>query len=444
MRAWAQADPRGGDGRAPRSERPAAARLLELEVDDAHEAVGIGLEAGELLRIAVNPLAVIEIDDRQIALRDRIDLVIELLARGGIARLARLVQQLVDLGVAVAPVIEVPLAGEEGIEVAVRIDAAAPADLIGFEVALLLAIEGGREFDGLDLDGDAGLLRHRLDDLGHLLVVARRRHHQLDRRIAVPRLLEELLGLGDVGAGYGEILVEPRAHRRERLIARKVLAIIDRLHERLAIDRQGERLADARILAEDRRRAGAVADVGGDADIADLGNRRDFEIRIVAHGGDVARLQALHEIEAAGLQVGDAHGRVHDGAILDAIDEDVALVPILVELLDGDVVLGHALDEFVGAGANGMSREVLALRLGRLGRQHHAGAVGQCREQRRERRGEIELDRLVVNHLDALDGADLAFAVRAFEVEVALDVELDRLGVERGAVLEEHALAQLD
>ena len=54
------------------------------------------------------------------------------------------------------------------------------------------------------------------------------------------------------------------------------------------------------------------------------------------------------------------------------------------------------------------------------------------------------LHRVVVDDLERLDRADLGLAVRAGQLQVALDAELDRGGVERLAVLELDALAQLD
>ena len=50
---------------------------------------------------------------------------------------------------------------------------------------------------------------------------------------------------------------------------------------------------------------------------------------------------------------------------------------------------------------------------------------------------------MIIDDLDGLHGADLGLAVRAGQVQMALDVEFDRGGVELLAVLERDAPAQL-
>ena len=72
------------------------------------------------------------------------------------------------------------------------------------------------------------------------------------------------------------------------------------------------------------------------------------------------------------------------------------------------------------------------------------GAVGELREQRRERRRQVEPHRHRVDHVDARHQRELAAAVGALHRLVALDVELDRRGVELLAVVERDAGAQLD
>src|SRR6478752_847287 len=77
-------------------------------------------------------------------------------------------------------------AGEELVvveveDVAVGVDAARPADLERVEVALVAAVEGRRELARLDLDREARLARHRLDDLPEALVLRARLEEQLHR-----------------------------------------------------------------------------------------------------------------------------------------------------------------------------------------------------------------------------------------------------------------------
>ena len=91
-----------------------------------------------------------------------------------------------------------------------------------------------------------------------------------------------------------------------------------------------------------------------------------------------------------------------------------------------------------------MGAEVGALGLRRLRRDHHAGAVGERGQDRRERRRQVELDRRRVDDVDARHRPQLAAAVRAGHRLVALDVELDGGGVELLAVVEGDVGAQLD
>ncbi len=117
-------------------------------------------------------------------------------------------------------------------------------------------------------------------------------------------------------------------------------------------------------------------------------------------------------------------------------------VPVLVEFLEHDAVLRHALDEFIGAGADRVLVELVARRLGGLGRNHDAGAVGELRDERREWGLEQEADGQGIDDLDAGNGADLALAPAARQGERALDRVLHRGGVELRAVMEGDARPQ--
>ena len=142
------------------------------------------------------------------------------------------------------------------------------------------------------------------------------------------------------------------------------------------------------------------------------------------------------------MQIGEAHGRVDDRQKNDAIEMDRALVPVIRETVEHDAVLRHPLGEFIGAGADRMGAE-LTRRLRRLRRHDHAGAVAQLRQQRREGRRQHELHGVVVNNVDARHGADLGLAVRAGQVQVALEAEFHRRGVERLAVVKLDPLPDL-
>ncbi len=64
--------------------------------------------------------------------------------------------------------------------------------------------------------------------------------------------------------------------------------------------------------------------------------------------------------------------------------------------------------------------------------------------KRREGRLEVELDRIRVHHLDRLDEADLRRAAALLVGQIALDIPLDRIGVEVRAVVVLDALPQFE
>ena len=138
---------------------------------------------------------------------------------------------------------------------------------------------------------------------------------------------------------------------------------------------------------------------------------RELELLVVAHGLDVGRQHALDQVERARAQVGEPHRAVDDRQVGDLVDEDVVLVPVVLEFLDHDAVLLHPLDELVRTGADRMQAELVALRFGGLGRDHHAGAVGELGQQRREGLLEVELDGQRIDDVDRVDHADVGLAV---------------------------------
>ena len=108
------------------------------------------------------------------------------------------------------------------------------------------------------------------------------------------------------------------------------------------------------------------------------------------------------------------------------------------------MVLGHPLDEGVGAGADRLEAEILACGFGRLGRDDHAGPVEQLREERGGWLFQHDLDGQWVDDLDAVHGAQLGAAEAAGHGGVAVEGVFHRLRVHFGAVLEQDAGAQLD
>ena len=351
----------------------------------------------------------------------------------------------IDVLVAVAPRVQRRAAGLVEDRIAVGVDAAAPVVFVELEIAFLGRLERRRRLDHAYLQIEAGLGRHRLQDLGHGAGLGAVADHEIDRKPARDAgLLHQGLGLGDVAFGEGEGLLVIRALRADPLIARHELAVEHHLVQGLAVDRELEGAAHAGILAQRVIGLGPVGDVDQNGKEAERHRLAELELGVVAHRLDVGCQYALHHVEAARPEIGQPHRAVDDRQVGDLVYEDMVLVPVVGELLDHDAVLRDPLDEPVGAGADGFQREPVARRLGRLGRHHHAGAVGELGEQRREGLLEVELDGERVGDLDALDGGELGLAERALHVEMPFEAVLGGFGIERLAVMEFHAGTQLD
>src|SRR5882724_4885422 len=110
-------------------------RSVELQSLNAHETVRHRAEPVELGGIGPQPMTMVEIHDRPILERDRRHLLEGLPPFAGVARRSRLVQELVDLRLAVAGVVERLLASVEAEDVSVGIGAPAPREDIRFELA---------------------------------------------------------------------------------------------------------------------------------------------------------------------------------------------------------------------------------------------------------------------------------------------------------------------
>ena len=116
--------------------------------------------------------------------------------------------------------------------------------------------------------------------------------------------------------------------------------------------------------------------------VAELERGRELERFVLAHVLDVGRQHALDQVERAGFEIGETDRGIDDRQEDDAIDVDVVLVPVVRELFEHDPILLYALDEFVRAGADRMQAEFVAGFFRGLRRHHHAGAVGELRDQR--------------------------------------------------------------
>ena len=102
----------------------------------------------------------------------------------------------------------------------------------------------------------------------------------------------------------------------------------------------------------------AVVQVDRDAGIGEAGDLGEFEAGVLLHGIDIGRRDALDQVEPARLQIGEPHRRVEIGRNTIRSNMDRILVPVIREAVEHDAVLRHPLDEFVGAGADRMGREL--------------------------------------------------------------------------------------
>src|SRR5215831_8288269 len=417
--------------------------LREFEALQPDDPVGVRRESLDLDAQAREDAAVPEDEAGQVAHQDLRGLVVELLPLRGIGGLPGLEEEGVQRGIAVVAVVLPAVAHVEGVDVAVGIRPTAPEGEVGLEVPPPPRLEHGDVLLRLDGHGDARLREHGLEDEGGLLPVTLWRHDQGEGEVGDARGLQELAGLGHVALPHGKLRVVVGARRAHELIAWDVLVGEDRLHDRLAVDGEIDGLADARVRSQ-HPALGPVVHVEGDHLVAELGDAHHLELRVRADLGEVAGRDALDHVEIAGAQAGQARGGVGDGQELHPIDVDVALVPVVGKALAHDLALGHALHELVGPRAHRLGPETVAELLGRLGRDHHARAIGEGSEERNERLGEVEADGEVVDDVHALDLADLRLAEGAGRVEMTLDVEAHRLRVERLPVVELHARPQLE
>ena len=114
------------------------------------------------------------------------------------------------------------------------------------------------------------------------------------------------------------------------------------------------------------------------------------------------------------------------------------------EFLEHHAVLLHALDEFVGTGANRAQSELVAGLFGRLGRHHHPRAIGELRDQRRVGRLQCQLDGEGIDDVDVIDRRQLRLSERARKRQVALQRKLCSLRSEGLAVVKLDAGPELD
>ena len=328
-------------------------------------------------------------------------------------------------------------------DVAIGVYTARPPDLACLIVTRRLIGQQRREFLGSDRDVDPRLACHGLYDLhqlqrdrgvGHL-------HLKVDA-IGKARFGQQFLGLFHVTLRHGIIGAVPRGVRREGLVARGEGTIKDDLIDRLAVDRIAQRLTQTFVVAPRVVALFAIGHVDRDALIAERHGAFDIDAVVTFGLREVGRGQTLQHVDVTRLQVRQTHGGVGDRQIGDGVEVVFLGIVIVGEFLKHDAVLGHALFELVGAGADRVQAKVIARGLSSGGGDHHACAVGELRHQRGIGIGQIKADLMAAQHFDAGDGGKLGLAARSLHVLAAVDVGGHGLGIKGRSIVEDRIVAQ--
>src|SRR2546427_2949640 len=234
-----------------RRTRNSITALLPARSLDADQPVGDGRIAFEVLRERDDVVLEVEVDDAPARQEQVVGLTVERRPLADVAHLAGLAEERVDLLVARERLVEAATARVELGDVVIGVHPAAPADEEGLVLAVLVVLERGGELLGSQRGGEPGLAGHALDDLTDAPLLRVVDDHHLEAvATGEPGLGQELLGSGQVAAGALAALVEERAVRRDRGAAGRVQAVPRHLIEGLAVDRELERLPNARVVRE--------------------------------------------------------------------------------------------------------------------------------------------------------------------------------------------------
>ena len=150
---------------------------------------------------------------------------------------------------------------------------------------------------------------------------------------------------------------------------------------------------------------------------------------------DVGRQHALDQIEAAGFEVGQAHGGVDDRQVDDAVDVDVVLVPVVGEFFQTMRSCGTRSTNLKGPAHTGCRPNLSPSASAALG-----DTIMPARSVSWASSGENgalrhDVDRQRVDHLDVSIGADSGLRTNPHGV-VAVEAVLGGCGVELFAVME--------
>ena len=260
--------------------------------------------------------------------------------------------------------------------------------------------------------------------------------------LGVSCLGQELLGFLRV---VGECL-DPRVHpeiaRIERHWPPPRMAAQEVLHDGVPVDRVVDRLPHLPVL-DGTLRPRVELVVGDDHPVRRLA---DHGVGAAGHALHLVGRHVLDDVRLAVQQGRDPRGGLRDEAEGDALD--LGLPPPVVRVgLERDPVPLHPLDELERARPDRVRGEIVPLLLDVLRRQHDdapAARVGHAGEEHGERPLAHHVHGVLVDDLDLLHRGQRRLGAGLRVVQLALDAELDGLGIEGLAVVELHAAAELE
>ena len=211
------------------------------------------------------------------------------------------------------------------------------------------------------------------------------------------------------------------------------------LDEGLAVDREIEGLADLDVV---ERRLRPVQE-----NLEDIERRAvdDLDAAGAVHDRLLARRQLVHQIVLAGGDRARAGRQFRNDGELNSVRIRAVRLPVFLVALDDDLLAVGPAHEGIGAGADRRARDIAGrARLDRGRRHHHAGAVGEDAGQRGVGRVQLQRDLHRAGDFGRSHrgevGLDVGFRVGL----VALQVEFHGFGVERRAVVEGDAGADVE
>ena len=171
---------------------------------------------------------------------------------------------------------------------------------------------------------------------------------------------------------------------------------------------------------------------------------------VAVERGDRVRRDLHHDVDAAREHLRHPRVGVRDRPE-DHRFERRRTFPVALVAGDDDLGVRLPLGEHERTGARRIPAEIGAVLLHRVGRDDQPGRIGEVRQERRVGSVERELDGVLVDRLGVLDGGEeereregSGVVVGVVLVEHPVEVELDRLRVERRAVVEADAVSELE